>query len=194
MQPIIITKEQKKILLIVGIVVLIFILFILFAYLPLRSKQNRLKREINSIESDIEKIRKIAKDSSSIEGAIVVLKNKLESLNSKFPSREEYVLRMLSELAAKMNIEVSSMTPQKKKIVSEISSSSVRVRDASIQEMSVAMNFRTNYKTLADFLKILEEDFPVSLRVESVRMSHRSNTTATLDVNLELDAYLISEK
>jgi len=195
MQTIIITKGQKKILLIVGIVLLIFAMFMLLAYLPLRVKEKRLKAEIDSIESDIARIKKIAEGSASIEEAITVLKNKLESLNKEFPAREEIVLRSLSELAAKTNIDIVSMVPQKKKTVTDIAGSSIKLKGSIVQEMSVSVGFKTNYKNLAAFLNALENDFPVCLRVESVQMSRSGNAAGgTLDVSLTLAAYLIPGK
>src|SRR3989338_5405686 len=140
-----ITKRQKKILVIVGIVGSAFIIFIALIYLPLRAELARLKNEFYKLESEISQIKKVAREGESLEEAIVSLKGRLETINKKFPEKDEVILRELSGLAAKLGIEVVSIRPQKKRMIQEIGDRPIGIKECLVQEMPVSMNLRASY-------------------------------------------------
>jgi len=146
------------------------------------------------MEAEVNQIKNISGGKNSLEEAIVSLQGKLDTLNMQFPDREEIILRELSSLLARLNIEVVSFRPQRKSIVTEIENSPIAVKGCSIQEMSMAISVKTAYKKLIEFFKILKRDFPIYLRVESIRMQKKSadKSSALLNADLALDAYLIS--
>lgn len=187
-----ITKRQKKILVIVGVVGSAFIIFIAFIYIPMRAELARLKDEFYKLEAEISQIKKLAKEGESLEEAIVSLKDRLDAINKKFPEKDEVILRELSGLAAELGIEVVSIRPQKKKVIQEIGSRPIGIKECLVQEMPVSMTLRASYRALGEFFKILKEDFPIFVRVDNVRIVRAGDKqTGVLDAELNLDTYLI---
>lgn len=192
MDKIKITKAQEKILMIVGVVSLAFLIFILFIYLPSRRQLVRLKNEFYGIESEIENIKKATGEGRSLEENITILKARLDELDKKFPAKEEVILRELSDAAARYDIAVTALKPQKKKVIKDIDGISIMIKDCQVQEMPVSLSLKASYKTLGEFLKFLKDQTPVFVRIDNVRMAKGSDKmSAIIDVELNLNSYLI---
>ncbi len=197
MDKITITVRQKKILMIVGIVALTFAIFILMIYLPLRQELIKLKSQYYGIEAELENIKKFSSGEKSLEEMISLLKKKLEALDNTFPPKEELILRELAGAATRSGIELVSINPQRKRDINELEGIPVNVRGYTSKEMSIAVSLKTSYKTLGEFFKVLQEDFPVFIKVESIQMSKgRGKTDNILNVDMNLSTYLLcpSEK
>ena len=193
MQKIEITKRQKKIFKIAGIVVSAFAVFIIFIYIPAEKKLARLKSEYLTIQAEINEFNKSIGEDKPLEEVILSLKNRLEALDKKFPEKEEVVFRELSTLAENLGIEVLSVRPEKKRVINEIENTPVSIEGCIIQEMPISMSLRTSYEMLGEFLKNLKEGSSSFIRVDSVRISKTGdNASAILDVSLNLNTYLIS--
>ena len=193
MPNIVITKRQKKILLAVGIVTVALVFFVIFIYIPMKKRLIESKDKLYAVEADIQKIREIAGEGTSVEGAISALKHKLEDLDEKFPEKEEVILRELSGLASRLDIEVVSTKPQKKRCINEIKGIPISISACVVQEMPISMSLKATYKSLGDFIKALTEDFVIFVAVDNVRMDKPiDNAQRLLNIELELHAYLMT--
>ncbi len=193
MQNIEITKRQKKIFMFVGIVALTFAVFIIFIYLPTKRHLVQLKDEYFVLQNEINEFNKSIGEGKPLEQAILSLRNRLETLDKKFPEKEEIVLRELSALAENLSIEISSIRPEKKKEIKEIENTPIDIKGCIVQEMPISMNLRTSYKTLGEFLKVLKEAFPVFIKIDNVRITKTADKNSPLlDVSLSLNTYLAS--
>lgn len=187
-----IRTRQKKILFIVGIVLAAFIIFLAFIYLPSRRELNKARKELKSAELELETIKTLTGKDVPLEKAIVLLKERLDNLDKKFPEKEEIILRDLSALAAKMDIKLMSMRPTKKKAVESINGLPVNIKGCFVQEMQVSMDMQTSYKRLGEFFRVLKEEFPIYVRIDKLNMTKvNEKMPGLLNVNISLDTYLI---
>lgn len=192
-----ITKRQQKIFTVIFVITAVFLIFITFIYLPLRRELTILKKEYEKIESETKEARIIAGEGRSLDEAIGALKTGIDSMNNQFPSKEEGILRALSGRAESFKIKVTNMSPEKKRIVQEIGGAPVNIRDCVVQEMALTMNLKTNFMIFGRFARSLKEDFPVWIKVDSVRMERASGDKEKhplLDIEVKLRAYLICSK
>lgn len=189
-----ITKRQQKIFTVVSVIIAVFLIFITFIYLPMRRELTILKKEYGKIESETKEARIIAGEGRSLEDAIGALKTRIDSMNKQFPSKEEGILRALSERAESFKIKVTNMNPEKKRIVQEIGVAPVNIRDCVVQEMALTMNLKTDFMTFGRFARSLKEDFPVWIKMDSVRMESASGDKEKhplLNIEVKMRAYLI---
>lgn len=186
-----ITRNQKKILMIVSAVGLTFIIFTIFVFLPLRREFAQLKNKLYAVEAEINQIKRAGGEGRSLEEAIGLLKERYDIMCNKFPEKEEIVLRELPNLVARLGIDVSSFRPQRKRTIQELSGSPINIKGHYVQEMPIAMSLKTYYKTLGEFFRILSEDFPIFIRVDNVSMGKADKSTGLLSVDLNLNTYLI---
>lgn len=186
-----ITKNQKKIAAIGGMVALTFIIATIYVYLPLRRHFLELKAKLYVVENEINQIKKAGGEGKSLEEAIAFLKERYDVMSNKFPEKEEVVLRELSNLAARLEMDVSSVRPQRKRIVQDLNDVLIRIEGCYVQEMPISMSLKTYYKTLGEYLKILNTDFPIFVRVDGISMMKADKATGLLNVELNIDTYLI---
>lgn len=192
MDKIKITKKQKNILMIVGIIVSAFIVFIVLIYIPLKSQLIRVKKEYYDIESEIKTIKNIAGKDKPLEEAIGLFKTKLDTLEKQFPEKEEIILRELSGLAGRLDIEVVSIKPERKRVIRDLNGIPLSIKGCYVEEMSVSMSLKAPYKTMGQFFKNLYEDFPIFVKIENINITKVGDKEKThLDVELSLSTYLI---
>ncbi len=188
------TKKQKKIFTFVGIVIIAFAIFIIFIYIPADRRLEELRKEYVMLQAEINDFNKsVGGEGKSLEDVVLSLKNKLDSLDKKFPEKEEIILRELLGLAESLGIEITSTRPDKKRTVKEIGSAAVNIKDCVVQEMPIAISLKTSYKTLGEFLRTLKENFSAFVRIDSVHITRMGpdKAGALLEVSLNLDSYLI---
>lgn len=190
-----ITKRQKKILEIVVIIAAAFALFVIFIYLPLRREFVKVKGEFQTTETEVNQIRKMAGGKKSLEETILSLRSRLDSLDKKFPKEDEVVLRELSSLLARLNIEVTSFRPERKSVITDMENAPLpAIKGCSIQEMPILLSLKTSYKKAGEFFRALKQDFPIYVRVNSIRIKKIQDKSELLDIDIDLDTYLVCPK
>lgn len=195
MEKIHLTDIQKRIFILAGIITLSFFIFAVLIYIPANRKMVQLKTEFTRLEEETKRLKKYVGEGQSLEQIIVSLNNRLDKLHVRFPEKEEVVLRELSALASGLGIEVLSIKPDRKKVLQSINEEQVAIKDCVVQEMSVAINMKTSYKVLGEFIRRIKEDFPVFIKVDSVQMEKVSDdyNSNILNVNMNVDSYLINK-
>ena len=106
-----ITQNQKNIIITSSVILLVFLLLWVFLYFPSSKEIASLKNELVSTEQQIQGIEILLSGSQSRDEAIRLLKQRQLYLSNKFPRQEEDSLRIIPEVARKMNIEVVSLQP-----------------------------------------------------------------------------------
>jgi Tfp pilus assembly protein PilO len=174
---------------------LIFIVFIAFIYSPMKRELKKTRAEYESIEKEIASIKTSAGEGRSLDEIISALKSRLTELEKKFPEKEELILRDISGKAKQFNIELNNMSPDKKRAVTDIECAVLAKKGYVLQEMAITVNMKTDFKTFAEFMKSLKDDFPFYLKLDSVRLVKLSggDRHPMLDIELKLRAYLISQ-
>jgi hypothetical protein len=188
------TKSQKRIITVVGIIAAIFAVFTAFVYIPMASQLGKMKKEYARINSDIEQVKSMG-GGKTLEKTISDLNARLDRLKVMFPSKEEGFLKTLSDTAAKFKIEIHTMNPEKKHIMMDMGGSPVIIKDCVVQEMSITVNMMTDFKTFSSFIKYLKDDCPVYLKADMVRMEKTSNDKhPQLNIDMKIHTYLICPK
>lgn len=189
------TKSQKKAMISLLAMALIFIIVIAFVYIPMRRELNRTRAEYGSIEKEIASIKNAAGEGKSLDEIIAALRARLTQLENRFPEKEEIILQNLSERARDLKIDLNNTSPNKKRIVADIDCSALNKKGCILQEMAITMNMKTDFRTFAEFMKSLKDDFPFYIRLDSARLVKQSGDDKhpILDIEIKLRAYLITQ-
>lgn len=189
-----IAKRQKMILIFAGLFLLALAVFLIFIYFPANNRLSKLKQQYSAIELEISEFRKNISADKPLEQVIISLREKLKSMDKKFPRKEETIFKELSALAENMEINIASMKPERKQIVIQEADKPI-IKDCVVQEMPISMSINTSYKKLGAFLKALKEEFPIFVNIEDVTLSKSGGEgSSVLAVSLKLNTYLISPK
>ncbi len=184
--------QDKKIIIISG-VILAFIIFLVFIYLPMRGDMGKIKASLSIAQGQIQEIERIIDKSISLEENIGRLRKRAQELKNKFPDREEASLRVISDSARKLNIELISMTPQPKRECLFDNQAAIKVEDKICRFLFIAIEMKCSYKGLVDYLERLEKDSPVFVAIESLDiLNNKVDKDAKLNIRLGLNLYLLS--
>lgn len=183
-----ISIKQKITIVTIGIVILIFYLFITFVYNPEKKQLNDIKQEYIAAKAQVEEFNRMVGEGKQIGDVISAFNNKMDVFDSRFPEKEEVMLREISGACEKAGITVSSIVPQKKRDLQLVS-----IKHSIVQEMPISISLTASYKKLGELLRILRDDLPVFVRVDNVSMSKSGGPQSSLlNVSLNMNTYLIS--
>ena len=189
-----INLSEQKIIVMALVVGAGFILLWAFIYLPRLASLNELRAKWGKAEGKIHQLESLVAQGDLSEG-IMQLKNQLQQLEAKFPSKEEQGLRLLSDFARKMNLEVLSVTSQPKVEFVDPSRQKIQVEGKTCQSISVSMDIKGGYKDFVKYIEALKASLPAYVSFERVQMNRASDTTAgmqLLNIKLELNVFLLS--
>ena len=175
------------VVIIAGFVVLGFLV-----YSPIKGKVSGLRGDLTNIDSQIKQIETTVDPHRTVEEERKILEERCAKLNSKFPAKEEESLRMLSDFARKMNISVLSTRSQPKTSFLDADKQKVEISGKICQKILVTMEMKGSYKDFLKYLETLKESLPAYLTIERLRMSKDSSGMPVLNINLDINLYLLS--
>jgi len=176
------SKAQKNIILL-GIAVTVFLLcFWIFIYSPQKNKLSLIKVELANIEAQIEQINKMAGDKDLAE-AVKNFNAQLGDASAKFSFSQEDVIASLSKEAKDLNIDIESIKPVGSVPVKEVTA-------VNIEELSIAMQLSCGFKDVADYLKILRDNFPALVKINELDIKGSGEGKDMVGVNLQISVYL----
>lgn len=164
-----------------------------FIYMPMHKHLVSLKKEYTQIDAEIAKIKDMAGSDKSFDEVITILKNKLDSISTRFPAKEEGILKAISERATAMGVRLDTLNPGKKRIVESLFNTPVKIAGCTVQEIEITMKFDCGFAKLVEFLTALKEDFPYYLKRVSINIVKASEgPPPQLDVELRVRSYLVT--
>lgn len=187
------SPSQKKIVIISLIVIAVFLIFWLFIYSPTKFTVQRYKSELISQESQIEEIEAVIGEAKTMDEGIRLLKARYQELNNKFPQGGEDSLRILSDIAKKLNIELISIRPQPKREFLDENNQKVEIEGATCLIIFVSIEMKCFYKDLVKYIQTLKESSGLTfVTFEKLRISKDKSGTPKLNITLNLNLYLLS--
>jgi hypothetical protein len=176
-----ISPEQRKIIIIGFALILAFLIFWIFIYLPSQNEVRRLQTQLMELDSQTRGIEMIIDKARTIDEGLNALKEEYGRLN-KFSSQAEESLRLVSEYARKLNIEMLSIKSQPKILASDI---------GSCLSILVSVEAKSSYKTLLRYLQIIKNNLPTFTTIERLKIDKDNSKSKNLNVILDLKLYLL---
>ncbi len=152
-----------------------------------------MKAESAAVSKEIGEIRVSMGGARSVDEALSSMNKDVADIEKLFPLKEEAILSELSKLATGMGMEVVSISPQKKQVITAIDGVPVSVTGSIVKEMPITMSLRARYKSVGDLILALRSGFPMLVKVDSLDMSSGGREDGMLTVNLQLNSYMLSD-
>ena len=189
------TDEQRKILIIAGIIALAFVIFITLIYLPQKKRFENLKKELRAMETEIREVKRavgVTGDESMVKSLDALLK-RFKTLNEKFPLKDEAILRELANYAHRCGIEVKTIQPQKKRAIANIDGTEVSIAGYSIEELNISILALGTYKNFGEYVRLLKKDFPALIRINSLQFTGSAQEGKNIvNIGMSVTAYVLS--
>jgi len=186
-----ITENQKKIVIFSAIGLFIFTLLWVFVYYPSSKEITNLTCELASTERQIQGIERFLVGSKSQDEAIRLLKQRQQYLNNKFPQKEEESLRLISEVAHNMNIEVVILEPQARMELMDTVGKQVTIEGKVVSFLPINLEIICFYRELIKYVQELKVKLPAFISVNSFSIKKEDQLNGKIRVNLNFDLYLL---
>lgn len=181
----ILTKRQLKILCSGAIVALAIIIVLFFVYLPVKAKLDGIKKELKGVEGQIAALNELRQGRELVD-VVSEMTAHFKQMSDLLPSREEEVIRALSEKARDAGIVIQNLLPSQKLPLGN------RIAGFDIEQQNITLNLVCNFRMLADYLYMLRNDFPFLVSTEALTIEGQGEGKRDLLVGLRLTAYLIN--
>ncbi|MDD5560671.1 MAG: hypothetical protein PHT50_00865 [Candidatus Omnitrophica bacterium] len=186
-----ITRNQKNIIIVSGAGLFVFLLLWIFLYLPSSKEISKLRKELISTQQQIKGIEMLLAGSKSREEAIRLLKEKQQYLNNKFPQKEEESLRLITEVARRMNISVVSLQPGLRAEFLDQSGKPVLIDGKTVYFLPITIEIICFYKDLVDYLSELKNALPAFVSVINLNIEKDDHYTGKVRASAGFNLYLL---
>jgi Tfp pilus assembly protein PilO len=186
------SRSQRNIIIVSIVGVILLSVIIIIFYLPSKKRIENLKTELNDMNQQIDRISGIVGKEKSIGEGIQSLEELYKSISARFPQKEERGIRLLSDYARRLNIEVGSLVPAGKVPFLDEEGKPLVVDGETCQSESILMEMRGSYQDFVEYIHDLQEDFPTLVTIESLSIIKDSAGPSKLNIRLELKFYLLS--
>lgn len=182
-------QKQKQVIILMSAIVLGAILvFWLFIYSPKNKEMKSLKKELSEIKNSISNFQKISGSGESLDVVIEKYDRMLKQLKLRLPSQEEASIRELAKEAAKLGIEVVSISPR----TAVETKLPVKVKGCRCRELKICMHLRTTYFKLGNYVEVARAKFPSVVRLNNLNIkSLEKGAGARLDVLIDITLYML---
>ena len=183
-----ISRSQKRIIIVSMAVLVVFLAVWGGMYVPTQEWIDRLKKDLDGIERQIREIEAMITDGKEMGEGIRLLEGRYQQLISKFPSREETALTSLFDLASRVNMEITSIRSQVKRLCRQ----PVTTEGKSCYEVPLSLELRGSYQGLVEYIGLLRESLPAFITFEKINIYPGKSGTSELSISLEIQLYLLA--
>lgn len=186
------TDSQKKIIIIFLSVLFVFLLFWVFLFFPASKEIAALKNELVSTDRQIQGIEILLTGSQSRDEAIRLLKQKQQYLSNKFPQKEEESLKLIPEIARKMNINVISLQPGTKTGLLDETGKQIVIENKIANYLPITLEINCYFKDLVKYALELKAALPAFTSVNSLEIKKEGQSAGKIWANIEFNLYLLN--
>lgn len=187
-----ITRAQKKIIIISLISTLVFFVCLLFIYFPSRNTVKRIQIELSDVEKQIKDIESALGKAKTLDEGIKLLEVRYKSLNSRFPKGEEHSIERLSEIAQKLKIELISIKPLPKRLLTDREEKEIKLQARACYVIYVSVTMKCFYPELVKYVQAIEEELPAFATIERVNIFKNTlEKGGMLSITLDFNLYFL---
>ncbi len=186
------TPAQKKIAISALILALVFFAVWLFLYLPSRNMLRTLKTQLDAAEDEIAEIQALLGRGVSIEQGLTSLKKRHQDVSAQFPAKEEEAIKVFSDVAKKLNIEVESLKSEPIRPLL-IGKDKVEIEGRACQFTSVSLRMRCTYLEFVEYAENVKQSLPALLTIEKLKITRNSPGAKELNIDLVFNLYLLPQ-
>ncbi len=186
-----VTDNQKQIIIISLSVIFIFFIFWVFLFFPASKEISMLKNELISTQQQIQGIEMLLAGSQSRDEAIRLLKERQQYLSNKFPQHEEESLRLIPEIARKMNINVISLQPGFRTELLDNAGKQIIIENRVAKYMPITLEVSCYFKDLVKYALELKAVLPAFTSINSLEINKEGQVSGKIRANIAFNLYLL---
>ena len=188
-------KKNKKNIIKISIALIGLIVLFVFLYLPQHQKVNRIKKQIDLMQEQIDLTKTMLGDLSQLGLVLGKMQQEMSLFEKRLPAKKQIssILSELSNLAKKSEIDVVSINPEKPTQVINDDGEVVKIDQNTLSSIKINMNLKGSYKELADYLKRVQESLNIFAAIDEISISRVDDIYPKLNAKFALTIYLIDK-
>lgn len=188
-------KKDKKNIIKISIALIGLIVLFVFLYLPEHQKVNRIKKQIDVMQEQIDLTKTMLGDLSQLGLVLGKMQQEMSLFEKRLPAKKQIssILSELSNLAKKSEIDVVSINPEKPTQVINDDGEVVKIDQNTLSSIKINMNLKGSYKELADYLKRVQESLNIFAAIDEISISRVDDIYPKLNAKFALTIYLIDK-
>jgi len=171
---------------------LLFLFFWLFLFMPAHKQVAALKNELILADQQIQSIELLLAGAQSQDQVVRLLKEKQRYLSNKFPQKEEEGLRLIPELARKMDIDIISLLPGTRTELLDASNKQIAIENRAVSYLPVTLELSCYFKDLVKYAIELRTTFPAFTSINSLDIKREGQTSGKIRANIKFNLYLLN--
>ena len=155
--------------------------------------QDRLKVQLQDLESQVSELKALNAQKSS-SASVKPLRGPGAEQGTRFPESEKESLRLIAELARKMNVDVISMQSQPRLEWQAKKGKGADILGRKIYRVPVSLNLAARYEDFVRYLETLKKLSASYVAFSKVNMKYKTVKDNTkphhVDIKLDLDVFI----
>lgn len=188
-------EKDKKNIIKISIALIGLIVLFVFLYLPQHQKVNRIKKQIDLMQEQIDLTKTMLGDLSQLGLVLGKMQQEMSLFEKRLPAKKQIssILSELSNLAKKSEIDVVSINPEKPIQVISDDGEVVKIDQNTLSSIKINMNLKGSYKELADYLKRVQESLNIFAAIDKISITRVDDIYPELKAKFTLTIYLIDK-
>ena len=186
MKNIIDFKKDKKVIIKISALFIGLIVLFMFLYLPQHKKVNKVKKQIEAMQEQIDITKNMLGDLSQLRLVLGQMQQEMVSFKKRLPDQKQIssILSELSNLTKHSKIEVVSIKPEKPAHIKNDNGEVVKIDQDTLSSIKVKMDLKGSYKELADYLKRVQESLNIYAAIDEISISRVDDVYPKLKVKI----------
>jgi len=187
-----ISREEKNLIKIAGIVFTCIVLFLLLFYFPKSIALDKLKSRVEKSDALMKDLRQLIGQDTSLEQGIGILRKQAVMLSTKCVDQKDIFLSLnrLSEAADLAGVKIISLNPQSLSVLG----TGVKYYEKSCLKEPARLVLRGRYEQLANYLYLLEQS-PIGIfTIERFSITKEKDIAPDLKMDLTVIMYVFGEE
>ncbi len=113
-------------------------------------------------------------------------------LSNKFPPKEEESLKLITDIARKMNINVISLQPGSKAELLDAAGKQIFIENMGADYLPIMVELSCYFKDLVKYVVELRAALPAFTSINSLEIKKEGQLTGKIRVNIEFNLYLLN--
>ena len=186
---------NKKDIIKISVILFVLVVLFMFIYLPQHQKVNRIKKQIEIMQEQIDLTKNMLGDLSQLGFVLGQMQQEMFSFEKRLPEKKHIssILSELSNLTKQSKVEVVSLNPERPTHITNDNGEVVKIDQNALSSFRINMDIKGSYKELADYLKRVQESLNIFAAIDEISISRADDIYPKLNAKFTLTMYLIDK-
>ena len=187
--------ENKKSIVVAGILIMSTALLFQFVYFPKSRELKRLTAEYKDVGKDIDELYNFIGGRENLKGNIIEKRKELALLEQALPSEKgvSNIIKQLNEEAKRFKIDVISLKPRDLFVYKDDKGRELKISEYFCKCMPLRLNIESRYQDLGEFLMSMETSRNPMISIVMVKIEKDKDIAPRIEAMIDLNIFMLGK-